>query len=174
MLEKSAVVFFSRAGENLEVGEIEEGNTAIVAYSIAGKIVSDVFQIMPAEEYPYGYDDCYAQAKEEQNRKARPALVDTIDEIDAYDVIYLGYPIWHSDLPMVVYTFLEAHDWNGKKIMPFCTHGNSGLCGTDETVRRTCAGAIVNGGLAIKGSVAQNDFAETDKSVNAWLAKVRG
>ena len=172
-LSKSVVVFFSRAGENYDVGVINEGNTSIVAHSIAGKVVSDVFEIVPAEEYPFGYDDCYARAKSEQNSNARPAISDTFDSFDDYDTVYLGYPIWHSDLPMIMLTFIESKDWTGKKVMPFCTHGDSGLCGTDQHIKSLCKGADVKEGLAIKGSDAQAFGMDVDKAINTWLAKVR-
>ncbi len=172
-LDKSVVVFFSRAGENVDVGVIDEGNTSIVAHSIAGKVVSDVFEIVPEEEYPFGYDDCYAKAKSEQNSNARPAISDTFDSFDDYDTVYLGYPIWHSDLPMIMLTFIESKDWTGKKVMPFCTHGDSGLCGTDQHIKSLCKGADVKEGLAIKGSDAQAFGMDVDKAINTWLAKVR-
>ena len=172
-LSKSVVVFFSRAGENYDVGVINEGNTSIVAHSIAGKVVSDVFEIVPVEEYPFGYDDCYAKAKSEQNSNARPAISDTFDSFDDYDTVYLGYPIWHSDLPMIMLTFIESKDWTGKKVMPFCTHGDSGLCGTDQHIKSLCKGADVKEGLAIKGSDAQAFGMDVDKAINTWLAKVR-
>ena len=66
-------------------------------------------------------------AKDEQNKKARPDLKADID-INAYDTIYIGYPNWWGDMPMPVYTFLEAHDWKGKTIIPFCTHVESDGC----------------------------------------------
>ena len=172
-LGKSVVVFFSRAGENYDVGVIYEGNTSIVAQSFAGKVVSDVFEIVPVEEYPFGYDDCYARAKSEQNSNARPAISDTFDSFDDYDTVYLGYPIWHSDLPMIMLTFIESKDWTGKKVMPFCTHGDSGLCGTDQHIKSLCKGADVKEGLAIKGSDAQAFGMDVDKAINTWLAKVR-
>ena len=170
---KSAVVFFSRAGENFDVGVIDEGNTAVIAHSIAGKVVSDVFEIVPVNEYPFSYDECLAQAKSEQSTRERPELSDSFSNFDDYDTIYLGYPIWHSDLPMIMYTFIESKKWDGKKVMPFCTHGDSGLCSTDVTLKSLCKGADVKEGLAIKGSDAQNMSMETDKAINAWLAKVR-
>lgn len=172
-LGNSVVVFFSRAGENFEVGVVDEGNTAKVAHSIAGKVVSNVFELVPMEEYPFGYDDCVAQAQQEQDEGARPALLDDFANFDSYDTIYLGYPIWHSDMPMAVYTFIESKDWSGKNVMPFCTHGDSGLNGTVEKIKQLCAGATVKEGLAIKGSVAQEMGSDADAAINAWLAKVR-
>ena len=170
---KSLVAFFSRAGENYGVGVVEEGNTAIVAHMIAGKVVSDTFEIVPVEPYPEGYDACLAQAKNEQNAKARPALAESLDNLADYETIYLGYPIWHSDLPMVVYAFLESQNWQGKTIAPFCTHGDSGIGSTVATLKAVCKGATVKDGLAIKGETAQNDRDQAELAVNEWLAKVR-
>ena len=172
-MAKSAVVFFSRAGENYEVGYVEEGNTAIVAHMIAGKIVSDVFEIVPLEAYPEGYDECRAQAEQERSLHARPGFEDSFAELDQFDTVYLGYPIWWEDLPMVVYSFLESRNWTGKTIAPFCTYGDSGLGSTVESMRRTCPQATVLDGLEIKGSVAQNDGFSADRAINEWLAHVR-
>ncbi len=163
------VLYFSRADENYEVGFVEEGNTSIVAKMIAEKTGADLFEIEPAEAYPEGYDDCCDVALAEQKEGARPAYVGDID-IASYTTIYLGYPIWWGDLPMCVYTFLEAHDWAGKQIHPFCTHQGSGLSGTDAAVRSTCAGAEVGEGLSLEGAVAQNSRDEAEAAVDAWLA----
>lgn len=169
---KALVAFFSRAGDNYE-GYLEEGNTEIVAMMLTGKVVADVFRIEPAESYPDDYDECCDVAKKEQAAKARPALAAQLENLADYDMIYLGYPIWWTDLPMIVYTFLESQDWTGKTIAPFCTHGGSGLCSTDETIRSVCNGATVLEGLAIEGAVVQNDRAQAEQAVNVWLAQVR-
>ena len=144
-----------------------------MAHMIAGKVVSDSFEIVPVEAYPDGYDECCDVAKEEQGRKARPALATNLDNLADYDMIYLGYPIWWSDLPMVVYTFLEGQDWTGKTIAPFSTHAGSGLSGTVEKIQSVCKGATVTEGLSITGETAQNDRTSAESAVNAWLAKVR-
>lgn len=170
---KSAVVFFSRAGENYEVGVVDEGSTSIIAHAIAGKVVSDVFEIVPVEEYPFSYEECAAQAQQEKDAHARPALLDSFAGFDQYGEIYLGYPIWHSDLPMILYTFVESKDWAGKKVMPFCTHGSSGLNGTVSTLKSLCQGAEVKEGLAIKGADAQAFTMDVDSQINSWLATVR-
>ena len=74
---------------------------------------------------------------------------------------------------MIMLTFIESKDWTGKKVMPFCTHGDSGLCGTDQHIKSLCKGADVKEGLAIKGSDAQAFGMDVDKAINTWLAKVR-
>ena len=165
---KSIVIFFSRTGENYGVGVIEEGNTAILAKMIADKTGADSFEIAPVEAYPEGYDACCEVAKDEQNANARPAYVGDTD-ISDYGIVYLGYPIWWGDLPMCVYTFLEAHDWAGKEIHPFCTHEGSGLSGTPSKIAQKCQGATVTDGLAVRGATAQNDRTAAESAIDSWL-----
>ena len=162
------MLYFSRAGENYKVGVIEKGNTAIVAEMIAEQTGANMFEVKPTEAYPEGYDACCDVALSEQKAGARPAYAEDID-LTPYKTIYLGYPIWWGDLPMCMYTFLEAHDWKGKDIHPFCTHEGSGLSGTVEKIRSTCAGANVSQGLEMTGSTAQNSRDAARSAVGAWL-----
>ena len=169
--KQSLVVYFSLAGEQYNVGNIKEGNTSIIAKFIAEETGSELFELETQKPYP---TDSYSRltqiAKDEQNKKARPALKADID-ISAYDTIYIGYPNWWGDMPMPVYTFLEAHDWKGKTIIPFCTHEGSGLAGTESRIRSTCKGATVEKGLAVQGKVAQTNRSAAKKAVQEWLAK---
>ena len=167
---KSLVVYFSRADENYGVGNITEGNTAILAKMIAQKTGSDIFEIVPEKAYPKSYNECTTVAKEEQRKKARPAYKGEIDT-SAYDTIYIGYPIWWGDLPMVVYTFLEAHDLSGKIIVPFCTHEGSGLSGTDNNIKKLYKNVTMKKALAMTGRTAQNNRKEAEKQVDEWLKK---
>ena len=105
----SIVVYFSRTGEQYGVGVIDKGNTAIVADMIIEQTGADSFEITPKEDnYPMTYSELTDYAKEEQNNNARPEIASTIENFDSYDTIYLGYPIWWGDLPMICYTFLES------------------------------------------------------------------
>ena len=163
------VLYFSRVDENYVVGFVEEGNTEVLAKMIAEQAGADLFEIEPEQAYPEGYDECCDVALDEQNAGARPAYVGDID-LAPYKTIYLGYPIWWGDLPMCVYTFLEAHDWAGKDIHPFCTHEGSGISGTDSSIQEVCAGATVGEGLSMTGSTAQNSRDQAQAAVEAWLA----
>ncbi|MBR1911546.1 MAG: flavodoxin [Treponema sp.] len=165
---KSLVVYFSHAGENYAVGTISEGNTAILAKMIASKTGSDTFEIIPAKDYPAAYKECTDVAKAEQKKNARPAYKDDIDTSN-YDTIYIGYPIWWGDMPMVVYTFLEKHNLNGKTIVPFCTHEGSGVSGTDGTIKRFYKSANVKVALAVRGATVQNERTKAEKTVDEWL-----
>ena len=169
---KSLVVYFSLAGDQYNVGIINEGNTSIIAKFIAEEIGSELFELQTIKPYPTdSYNNLIKIAKDEQNKKARPALKADID-ITAYDTIYIGYPNWWGDMPMPLYTFLEAHDWKGKTIIPFCTHEGSGLSGTESRIRSTCKGATVEKGLAVQGKVAQTNRSAAKKAVQDWLAKL--
>ena len=169
---KSLVVYFSHTGENYAVGNISEGNTAIIAKMIESTTGSDTFEIVPSKEYPKTYKECTDVAKDEQKKNARPAYKGDVDTSD-YDTIYIGYPIWWGDMPMVVYTFLEKHDLNGKTIIPFCTHEGSGVSGTDGKIKRLYKNATVKQALAVRGATAQNERAKAEKAVDEWIKKSR-
>lgn len=169
---KSLVVYFSHTGENYAVGTITEGNTAIIAKMIAQEAGADTFEIIPEKDYPAKYKECTDVAKEEQKKNARPAYKGDIDTA-GYETIYIGYPIWWGDLPMVVYSFLEKHDLNGKTLVPFCTHEGSGISGTDNKIKKLYQGATVTKGLALRGSTAQNKRSDAKKSVEDWLKQIK-
>ena len=170
--KKILVAFFSRTGENYAVGHIEQGNTHIVAEMISAATGGTIFRIEPSTPYPDDYRACTEVAQREKRSKARPALVGDITA-EEFDVIFLGYPNWWGDLPMCVYTFLEQHDWQGKIIIPFCTHEGSGLSDTENRLRAACRGASVLNGLAVRGSVAQNERETARKQVLEWLKQLK-
>ena len=163
------IAYFSRAGENYGVGVIEKGNTEIVAEMIAEQTGGDLFHIETVTPYPEDYDACTAVARREQDENARPALAATVENIDDYDTVYLGYPIWYGDMPMAVYTFLESLDWSGKIIIPFSTHAGSGLSGTQAHIASACPGAELGSGFTIPGQTAQNNRETTRRAVLEWL-----
>ena len=165
---KSLVIVFSRADENYSVGYITEGNTMKLAKIIAEKTGSELFEVKPAKPYAAKYDDCIDVAKREQNANARPAILEDKD-ISGYDTIYFGYPIWWGDIPMCMYTFAEAHDWNGKKVIPFCTHEGSGAGRTDRTLKNLMKGADVSKVTAVRGATAQNNRAASERAIDGML-----
>ena len=168
---KALVVYFSRTGEQYEVGVIEKGNTAIVADMIAEQTNADSFEILPKKDnYPTTYKELTDVAKEEQNNNARPEIKDSISNFDQYDTVYLGYPIWWGDLPMICYTFLESYDFSGKTIVPFCTHAGSGDAGTQSKIQSAAPNATVKEVLAITGTDAQNERDSVKSKVTEWLA----
>lgn len=172
--EKTIIIYFSHTGENYAVGNITEGNTRIIADMIAEETGAKTFEIVPAVAYPESYQECIDVAKKELQSKSRPAIKDDID-LSAYDTVFLGYPNWWGEPPMCIFTFIEGHDWKGKKVIPFITHEGSGMGGTDRKIAAACKGAdvAVGKGLAVRGETAQNDRVTAKKAVRAWIEKLK-
>ena len=168
---KVLVVYFSRADENTGVGYIEKGNTCILAEMIAEKTKADIFEIKLAKSYPKEYKPATELAKQEKENNARPEIVGQLPDVQKYDVIFLGYPIWWGDLPMAVYTFLEKENFSGKTIIPFCTHEGSGISGTEGYIAETTKAKVLDG-LEMRGSVAQNSQDKAKEEVMEWLKKL--
>lgn len=167
--KKILVVYFSRTGEEYAVGNITKGNTAIVGDYIAQKLGADTFEIKAATPYPDAYEACTELAKRELESNVRPALEKNIDNLAQYDTIFIGFPIWWGAVPRILLTFLESGDFSGKTIIPFCTHGGSGLAGTEREIADACPNAKVLDGLAIVGKSCQDNPAAVQKDVDAWL-----
>ncbi len=161
------VAYFSRADENYNVGTIEKGNTQIVAEYIVDEVGADSFHIETVTPYPADYDECCDVAKQELNDKARPEITSSVD-MEQYDIVFLGYPIWWGDMPMAVYTFMESYDWSGKVVIPFCTHEGSGLSGTDSIIA-SVTGAQVLTAIDMRGNTAQKLNDDTKQTVRTWL-----
>lgn len=142
------------------------GNTGVVANMIAETAGADLFSIQTVEKYPDTYDATIDQGQEERNADARPELTSLPENLDQYDVIFLGFPNWWGDMPMALYTFLDEVDLTGKTIVPFVTSGGSGFSNTISTIESMESGATVQDGLSISGSSAT----EAQDQVNEWLS----
>jgi flavodoxin len=124
---KSIVIFFSHAGDNYAVGNIKVGNTKIVADYISEFAGATQFEIVPDKNYDMPYSELIKVAKDETNKGELPSYKGKIDNIDQYDVIFIGGPIWWGTYPQVMFTFFKDYDLNGKTIVPFTTHEGRGL-----------------------------------------------
>lgn len=109
---------------------LSPGNAELIANWIAEETGGDLFSIKTQNKYSSDYDECLNQARKERDNNERPALVERVNNIDDYDVIFLGFPNWWYTCPMAVFTFVESYDLEGKTIIPFCTHGTGGLSRT--------------------------------------------
>ena len=171
--KKILVAYYSRPGDNYQVGVIEVGNTKILADMIAQEIGADEFEIKTVKEYPFNYKECTEVAKQEQADNARPELSTKIENLADYDLIFLGYPIWWGDLPMCVYTFLESYDWNGKTIVPFCTSAGNAMTGKETSIPQFAKGSsVLATGLGIQGARCQGDQASVRNDVKSWLSQI--
>ncbi|WP_321417446.1 flavodoxin [uncultured Methanomethylovorans sp.] len=163
--EKCLIAYYSREGNNYVSGKIVNlpvGNTKVVADMIREITEGDVFRIDTVKSYPKDYTATTNVAKKELNENARPELTSHVENMDSYNVIFLGYPNWWGTMPMPVYTFLEEYDLSGKTIVPFCTHEGSGMGRSESDIAKHCPKATLLKGLAIHGtsvSAAKKDVA---------------
>jgi flavodoxin len=165
---KSLIAYFSRNGNNYVGGSIVNlpvGNTEVIAKKMQKLTGSDLFHIETVKSYPDDYTETTEAAKDEKMKNARPELTGKVEGMDSYDVIFLGYPNWYGTVPMAVLTFLEAYDFSGKTIVPYCTHEGSGLGSSERDIKKACPGAKVLSGLAIRGGSVN----VSDKDVSDWL-----
>ena len=156
LLSDPLVVYFSRSG-----------NTESVAMRIAERVDADVFEIETVQEYPEDYDELLDYARNEQRSNARPELSAHINDIERYDVIFLGYPNWWGDMPMPLYSFLDEYDLSDKTIMPFVTSGGSGFSRTIRSIESEEPEATVLDGLSIRDRRVHDS--STDRAIEEWI-----
>lgn len=144
-----------------------KGNTQIIAEYIAEHTGGDLFaiQVVDDEKYPIDGYDTLDVAQVQRAENARPELSTHVENIQDYDVIYLGFPNWWGTMPMPVFTFLEEYDFSGKTIIPFATHDGSGLGSGRRDIESECPDAEVLDGLAIR----YNEVLDAKDEVNEWL-----
>lgn len=164
--QKSLVIYYSRAGENYSNGNIVDipiGNTEIISNYIKEFTGADLFKVETVKEYPEDYMETTEVAKVELNNNDRPEIKEYLDNIDEYDIIYIGSPNWWGTLPMCMFTQLEKLDFTNKIVKVFITHEGSGLGNTMGDINKLCDGAIIKEGLAIHGSNVNNEKSKIEK-----------
>ncbi len=168
---KTLIVFFSRAGENWQVGVVERGNTAIMVDYIIEATGADVFEIVPDVAYPESYDETLTIATNEKNRAARPKFKGNVENIGQYDNIFIGGPVWWAEPPMILHTFCEAYpELKDKTLIPFGTHGGSGVGSYKRMLQKYYPQAKYLESLGISGSSVRNEDARTN--VANWIKKL--
>ncbi|MFF7338819.1 flavodoxin [Streptomyces sp. NPDC008163] len=168
---KALLAYFSRAGENYYYGgrtNLKVGNTEVLARKISDLIDCDVHRIEPADPYPDSYDATVERNVREQDADSRPAIKGRLPDLDGYDTVLLGSPIWNVRAPMIMTTFTEQLDFTGKTVVPFTTHAMSGLGTTERDYAASCRGATFANGLAVQGEEAD----QADRDVKAWLQRI--
>ena len=145
-----------------------KGDTEIVAEWINQEIGGDLFGIKTANKYSNNFNQAVEEAGRELRRNARPELITYTHDISKYDIIFLGYPMWHRDVPMAVYTFLESYNLSGKIIVPFSTHMGGGLGTSVGTIRKLEPKATILEAIMIY----DGQIFEYKKKVKEWLDKI--
>ena len=180
--EHILIAYFTWA-ENTEVAHPEEvdidattsasvvppGNAAKLAGWIHQRVGGDLFSIIVAEPYSSDYDECLDRAAGEKAANARPALADHVENMEDYDIIFLGFPNWWYTLPMAIHSFLEEYDFSGKTVIPFCTHGTGGLAGTI----RDLTAALPDSATVLEPiGVYRPEVDSSQGAVNQWLDRL--
>ena len=146
----------------------QSGTTGGVAKQIAELTGGDLFELIPETPYPNNYGELRDLAGEELESDARPALSSHVEDMKQYDVIYLGFPIWCGTTPMVIRTFLEEYDLDGKTIAPFSTSSSSGIGPAVDSIRALAADAVVTDGLAITSATLD----QAGTLAQAWISSL--
>ena len=163
---KTLVVFFSHAGDNYSVGNIEVGNTKIVADYITEVTGAEQFEIVTHKYDGMAYNPLIELAKKEAKNGELPEYEGDID-LAGYDVVFIGGPVWWGTYPQVMFTFFKKHanDLKGKTVIPFTTHEGSGLASCVEDVKEAFPDANVTKGFSIYGHEVRTNKAKVEK----WL-----
>ena len=144
---------------------LSPGNTEKIANFIHEQVGGDMFYIVVDEPYSSDYDECLNRASDELSQQVRPAIVDTVENMNEYDVIFLGYPNWWSSCPMAIFSFIESYDLSNKTIIPFCAHGTGGLGRSVEDLQD----ALPNSTILDAFGVYRPDIDNCQDDVNQWL-----
>ena len=175
---EAAVAFYNGLKENEEPAVPAQGSRVLIAYFSATNntenianhldaiLDADLYEIMPEQPYTstdLNYSDSSTRATVEQNDpNARPAISGSVDNMERYDVIFLGYPIWWGQAPKIISTFLESYDLSGKTIVPFCTSGSSGIGSSATNLHSLADGAAWLDGQRFSGSTSRS-------AVETWV-----
>ncbi len=162
---KALVVFFSHAGDNYSVGNIEVGNTKIVADYISEIKGADQFEIVTHKYDGMAYMPLIELAKEEANKGELPPYEGTAPDLSQYDTVFIGGPVWWGTYPQVMFTLFKDINLDGKTVIPFTTHEGSGLASCASDVKKAFPKAKVTGEFSIYGHEVRTGKVKVEK----WL-----
>ena len=168
-MSKSIVIFFSHAGDNYSVGDIDTGNTKIVADYISEITGADQFEIVTHKYDGMAYTPLIELAKEEARKGELPPYEGTAPDLSGYDTVYIGGPVWWGTYPQVMFTLFKDINLDGKTVIPFTTHEGSGLASCASDVRKAFPKAKVTGEFSIYGHEVRGGKAKVEK----WLKGLR-
>lgn len=139
------------SGASLMLNEKKEflGNSQVIGQMIQDAVGGDIVSINTKEHYPSSYSDTVSVASKEMNRQKLPKLVDMPENMDAYDMVFLVFPLWWNTIPKPVEAFLNNYDFSGKSVIPVVTHGGSGAGRSIEDIKDVCGGTVMENPLEI-------------------------
>lgn len=174
---ESALDHYSNMGDNgdysvdavASASVVAPGNAAQLANWIQQEVGGDLHSIVVEDPYPSIYDDCLERASQEKADNARPALTTHVENMEDYDIVFLGFPNWWYTLPMPVLSFVEEYDWSGKTVIPFVTHGTGGL---SATVRDLTAALPEDATVLDPIGVYRLDVPHAQSDIQSWIAEL--
>ncbi len=164
------IVYYSRKGENYAPGGVQNlaiGHTARMAQYIADVSHGDLYEIQTVKAYPSNYRETTRVAESELSLGVKPELWGSMPDISNYDIIFLGHPIWWSQLPPAVSSFLDKVNLSGKKVAQFCTHAGSGFGSSLQQLKTAHPNATFLETLAITGTTVS----ESRPRIESWVKK---
>lgn len=151
------------------------GTTKGVAEHIANGLNADIYEIIPEEPYTdadLNYNDNNSRSTIEMNDpSSRPAISGSVENMEQYDIVFIGYPIWWGEAPRIVSTFVESYDFSGKTVVPFCTSGGSGVGSSATNLEQLTSGATWMEGRRLNGSDSQETVMEWVNSLGLNLGE---
>ena len=165
-MKKSIVIFFSHAGDNYAVGNIEVGNTKIVADYISEIAGADQFEIVTHKYDGMAYNPLIKLAQDEANRGELPPYEGAAPDLTQYDTVFIGGPVWWGTYPQVMFTLFKDINLDGKTVIPFTTHEGSGLASCARDVKKAFPKANVTGEFSIYGHEVRTGRAKVEKWLN--------
>lgn len=151
------------------------GNTRPLAEYMADGLGADLYEIVPEEPYTeadLNYNDNDSRTTIEMNDpNSRPAINGSVENMEQYDIVFIGYPIWWGDAPHILYTFMESYDWNGKTVIPFCTSGGSGIGSSGTNLESLTTGATWISGQRLNTGASRDEVMEWVSSLGLDLAE---
>lgn len=172
------IAYFSWAENAVLEGDVDAmtspsvlapGNVQQLAGWVQEETSGDLFSIQVTDPYPSDWDACLERANQERGDDARPALVRRVENLDQYDVVFLGYPNWWYGVPMALLTFLEENDLSGKQVYLFCSHGTGGLARSVEILTAAAPEARFSDNVF---DCYEEDAASSQEEIQSWVAEL--
>lgn len=146
---------------------VPPGNVQQLAGWVQEETGGDLFSIQVTDPYPSGWDECLARANQERGNNTRPDLTKTVDNLDQYDTVFLGYPNWWYGVPMALLSFLEENDLSGKQVYLFCSHGTGGLANSVEQITEAAPDAVISDNIF---DCYEEDASSSQGDIHNWVA----
>lgn len=145
---------------------ITPGNVQQLAAWVQEETGGDIFSIQVTDPYPSDWDECLERANQERGENARPELVGNVENLENYDVVFLGYPNWWYGVPMALLTFLDNNDLSGKQVYLFCSHGTGGLANSVEIITEAVPDAEISDNIF---DCYEEEAAGSEEAIIEWV-----